>query len=122
MSEMSREMQRTVGALKLSTDSSRADGASTLIATIHCPADTIDWLVRQGGDVYRDYSARDRRRMATEGRAMPDGSYPIATSIDVEIAIQAFGRAPDPVKTKDYIKRRITALGCSGPIYDTFAG
>lgn len=120
MSEMTREMQRTIGALKLSTDNHRADGTSTLIATIHCPADTIDWLVIEGGDVFRDYSAKERRRMATEGRAMPDGSYPIANCGDAENAIRAVGRAKDPAATKSFIRRRVRALGCTGSIFENW--
>lgn len=120
MSEMNREMQREVGALKLATDASRADNASTLVNTIHCAADAIEYLVLEGGDTYRDYTARERRRMATEGRAMPDGSYPIVTASDCEIAVRAIGRASDQAATRAYLRRRIVALGCKGSPFDAF--
>lgn len=59
----------------------------------------------------RERSMETRRRLAQEGLAMPDGSYPIVTPQDLRNAIQAFGRADDPQATKEHIKRRARALG-----------
>jgi hypothetical protein len=120
MGSLSREEQRVIGALKLSTDDSRAHGESTLIDTIHVSADQIEWLVIEGGDVFRDYTAKERRRMATEGRAMPDGSYPIADCLDAANAIHAVGRAKDPTATKAFIRRRVRALNCTGSVYENW--
>lgn len=122
MSSLTREEQRLIGALKLSTDNSRELGASTLIDTIHCTADQIDWLVIEGGDVFRDYTSKERRRMATEGRAMADGSYPVIDSLGAAIAIRAIGRAKAEKHTQvvEFIKKRVLALGCTGQIFEKY--
>lgn len=59
----------------------------------------------------RDYSTRSRERMATEGQAMPDGSFPIANASDLHNAIQSVGRAKDYEAAKQHIMRRARALG-----------
>jgi hypothetical protein len=121
MSDMSREQQRAIGALKIATDISRENGCSTLADTIHCTADQIDWLVIEGGDVFRDYTAKERRRMMTEGRAMPpDGRFPIANCGDAERAIRAQGRAKDQAAVVSFIKKRVRALSCSGQIFEPY--
>lgn len=117
---MNREEQRSIGALKLATDAARSRGESTLGATINASADRIDWLVIEGGDVFRDYTAKERRRMASEGRAMPDGSFPIANCADAERAIHAQGRAKDQAAVVSFIKRRVRALSCTGQIFEKY--
>lgn len=64
------------------------------------------------GDELKDYSPEQRDRMAKDGEAMPDGSYPIADCADLKNAIQAIGRAKDPAAVKKHIKKRRTALDC----------
>lgn len=64
------------------------------------------------GEEFKDYSPEARERMAKNGEAMPDGSYPIADCEDLKNAIQAIGRAKDPEATKRHIKRRAKALDC----------
>lgn len=59
----------------------------------------------------RDYSQEERERLASEGKALPDGSYPIVDREDLENAIQAIGRAKDPAAAKAHIKKRARALG-----------
>lgn len=59
----------------------------------------------------RDYSADERSRLAEQGKALPDGSFPIVDREDLENAIQAFGRAGDPAAAKAHIKKRARALG-----------
>lgn len=59
----------------------------------------------------RDVSAEQRQKLADEGKAMPDGSYPIATAADLKNAVQSFGRANNPAAVKAHIKRRAKALG-----------
>lgn len=59
----------------------------------------------------REYSQEERERLASEGKALPDGSYPIVDREDLENAIQAIGRAKDPGKAKAHIKKRARALG-----------
>jgi hypothetical protein len=62
-------------------------------------------------DVFREISAEERKRLADEGKALPDGSFPIANEEDLRNAIQAIGRASDPEAAKALIKRRAKDLG-----------
>jgi hypothetical protein len=59
----------------------------------------------------RDYSASQRRRMAANGQAMKDGSFPIADQADLENAIQSVGRAANYEAARRHIIRRARALG-----------
>lgn len=59
----------------------------------------------------RERTMATRRRLAEQGLAMPDGSYPIVTVEDLRNAIQAFGRTDNPRATKEHIMRRARALG-----------
>jgi len=59
----------------------------------------------------RDYSAATRQRMAREGTAMPDGSFPIANETDLRNAIQSVGRASNYEAARRHITRRARALG-----------
>lgn len=59
----------------------------------------------------RDYSAATRERMARQGTAMRDGSFPIADEADLRNAIQSVGRAGDYDAAKRHIIRRARALG-----------
>lgn len=60
---------------------------------------------------FRDVSPEERRKLADDNKAMPDGSYPIANVDDLRNAIQAIGRAKNPDAVKAHIKRRARALG-----------
>lgn len=59
----------------------------------------------------RDYSAATRERMAREGTAMRDGSFPIANRTDLRNAIQSVGRASNYEAARRHIIRRARALG-----------
>lgn len=65
---------------------------------------------------YRTISADERKKMAENGQAMPDGSFPIANAEDLRNAIQAIGRASDPEAAKRHIRKRAKALGEEGAI------
>lgn len=51
----------------------------------------------------RNVSEGEREKLSDKGKALPDGSYPIANEQDLKNAIQAFGRAKNPEKTKRHI-------------------
>lgn len=74
------------------------------------------------GPQAREFSQEERERLASQGKAMPDGSYPIVTREDLENAIQAIGRAKDPAATKRHIKKRAAALGLSELIPEEWGG
>jgi hypothetical protein len=67
--------------------------------------------IAEGHD-FREVSTDERKKLADEGAAMPDGSYPIASCEDLSNAIQSIGRASDPEATKAHIKKRKAQLGC----------
>jgi len=64
----------------------------------------------------RDYTLPQRRRMAANGEAMPDGSYPIANKQDLMNAIRSWGRGGSDPKVKAFIMRRARALGAEDMI------
>lgn len=73
-----------------------------------------DWL--RNAD---KYSADDRKRMASNGQAMPDGSYPIGDEEDLGKAIHAVGRGgSDHDAIRRHIIKRAAALGLSSRIPD----
>lgn len=70
---------------------------------------------------FADYDAEARRRMAKNGEALPDGSFPIANVADLRNAIQAIGRASDPAAAKAHIKKRARALDAAELIPEGWA-
>lgn len=61
-----------------------------------------------------DISENERRRAASEGHALPDGSYPMENCDQVRRAIDSYGRAPEshrPALAR-LIRRRNEELGC----------
>lgn len=79
--------------------------------------------VAGGPDIFFSdkYSAEDRRRMAANGHAMEDGSYPVEDAEDLDSAIRAVGRgggSHDAIRL--HIIRRASALGLSARIPDSW--
>lgn len=70
----------------------------------------------------REFSTKSRKRMASSGSAMSDGSFPIPDVDALKRAIQSIGRAKDPAKAKAHIKRRAKALGAENLIPDEWKG
>lgn len=67
------------------------------------------------------YNADDRKRMAANGHAMPDGSYPIEDSEDLQNAIHAVGRGgTEHNAIRRHIIKRANALGQSSKIPDNW--
>lgn len=119
---MNRDLQRQVAVLKIVIGHALEDGVPSLGATIHVPADTIEYLERDEVEFFKDYPARERRRMASVGHALPDGSFPIADCEDAEDAIRAQGRAAPGKRgqVRAHIRKRVRALRCSGDIFDPY--
>lgn len=59
----------------------------------------------------KEFSGDKRKKLAKEGKARSDGSFPIESVQDLKNAIQAIGRAKNPAAAKAHIKRRARALG-----------
>lgn len=65
---------------------------------------------QQKRDGARMFTQERRMKLAKEGLALPDGSYPIVTIGDLKNAIQAYGRAKDKEATKKHIMKRAKSL------------
>lgn len=85
------------------------------------PEDDDNPDIELGNNAFRNYTAEQRREMAKDGRALPDGSYPIADEADLRNAIQAIGRASDPSAARAHIKKRARALGLTDLIPEGWA-
>lgn len=62
-----------------------------------------------------DLSAAGRKKAASEGHAMSDGSFPVQNRADLARAILAIGRT-DPSRrpaVKAFLKKRAAALGAT---------
>jgi hypothetical protein len=64
----------------------------------------------------KEFSTEKRKALATQGKAMKGGGYPIESRADLHNAIQAFGRAKNPAATKAHIIKRAKALGATGDL------
>lgn len=62
-------------------------------------------------DYARNFSAEKRKKLAKEGKALPDGSFPIVNVSDLKNAISAYGRASSKSQAKRHIIKRARALG-----------
>lgn len=61
----------------------------------------------------RNYNAEQRREMAKNGQARPDGSFPIKDVTDLKNALHDIGRGGNNPGDKANIKKRAAALGAS---------
>ena len=68
----------------------------------------------------RDFSAEERKKLAEEGKAMPDGSFPIENKQDLKNAIRLVGQAKDKEKAMAFIKKRAKALGAEDMIPESW--
>lgn len=68
------------------------------------------------GILKREFSSDERKAAAKSGHALPDGSFPINSTSDLENAIRAYGRAKDKAAAKAHIIKRAKALGASDKI------
>lgn len=59
----------------------------------------------------RKFSKEEREKLASEGKALPDGSYPIDSKKDLKNAIRAYGRAKNPNIVKAHIIKRAKEMG-----------
>lgn len=66
----------------------------------------------------KKFSAEKRKQLAGEGKALPDGSFPIEDKEDVKNAVHAHGRAKNPDEAKAHIKARAKTLGAEDSLPD----
>jgi hypothetical protein len=66
------------------------------------------------------YSEDERMKLAEDGMALPDGSFPIKNGDDLKNAIQAYGRAKDKEAAKAHIMKRAEDLDMEDLIPDSW--
>lgn len=62
------------------------------------------------------FSTSQRKRLASAGAAMPDGSFPIRNAADLRNACRAIGRSKNPAAAKRHIMQRARALGLTSQL------
>lgn len=65
-----------------------------------------------------ELDTEERRKLADQGKALPDGSFPIRNREDLQDAIQSYGRAKDKAEVKRWIKRRARELNAEKELPD----
>jgi hypothetical protein len=62
----------------------------------------------------REFSEEERAKLAREGHALPDGSYPMPDCDAVRRAIDSYGRAPDSHRAslRALIRKENEERGC----------
>lgn len=83
------------------------------VASLEADVWAMDVPAEADAVVAAAFSAKQRRSLAKEGVAMPDGSFPIRNRSDLMNALHAIGRAKDRAKAVAHIKARAKALGLS---------
>lgn len=73
-------------------------------------------LLAEPEEIKRDFSDKERTRLASEGKAMPDGSFPISNEQDLHNAIRLAGHGKNPAAAKRHIIARANAMGMSDAI------
>jgi hypothetical protein len=58
----------------------------------------------------RDFSQKQRKKLAKTGAALPGGGFPIVNKQDLKNAERAIGRAGNPGAAKAHIRERAKAL------------
>lgn len=70
----------------------------------------------------KTFTAEERQKLAKEGKAKPDGSYPIVTRGDLEDAIRAWGRGGATASDKEWITKRAKELKATDLLPEDWAG
>lgn len=77
-----------------------------------------DWAGQRAAEEYaRKFSTDERQKLAKQGKAKPDGSFPVESEEDLKNAI---GLARSPAD-RAHVKKQAARLGKSGLIPDTWA-
>ena len=66
----------------------------------------------------RKFDAAQRRKLAEEGKALPDGSFPIDSRGDLSNALQAIGRAKNRARVLRHIRARAKDMGAEDMLPD----
>lgn len=82
------------------------------------PGYTPDWVAKMDSDIQKKFhSASNRRKLAAQGKALPNESYPIEDTEDLKnAATLARSGHGDVNAAKRLISRRAKQLGVSNPL------
>ena len=88
----------------------KAKELSSRVAELSSKVDAV--FAEEAEDEFAYMPRRERMRLAEEGKAMPDGSFPIRNIEDLKNAIQAHGRAKEAKRAavKRFIEKRARQL------------
>lgn len=110
------ELDYKAGARNSTTDAGRLQQIHDL--AVENGADCPGMKSLEDVDTKAEFSQDQRDKLAKEGVALPDGSFPIRNRSDLENAIQAIGRAKDRAAAMAHIKKRAAALGATDLLPD----
>jgi len=79
------------------------------------------WAAQYKNVSKREVSDTERQDLAEKGKAMPDGSYPIATVADLKNAISSYGRAQNPDAVKAHIIAQAKALNATDQLPEAWS-
>ena len=92
-----------------------AHGRTAISESTQATVEAIDEDAAAG--LSEAFTAKQRRQLASQGKAMPDGSYPIRNKADLRKAIKAVGRGnADHDAIRKHLIQRAKALGLSALI------
>ena len=66
----------------------------------------------------RNFDAAQRRKLAEEGKALPDGSFPVSNRKDLSNALQAIGRSKNRAKVLRHLRARAKDMGAEDMLPD----
>jgi hypothetical protein len=70
----------------------------------------------------KEFTDKERGKLADAGKALPDGSFPIENVADLKNAVKAYGRAKDKPKAKAHIIARAKSLKATAELPEDWDG
>lgn len=112
------EARAKVAAARKERESELSAIAAAARSRVYLALDVDGYLTE-----FKDFSPERREKLASEKKALKDGSFPIENSADLRRAIQAYGRADESkqASVRRHIVRRARALGKENLIPDSWS-
>jgi hypothetical protein len=102
------ELSNRLNAIEQLVDGQKNEELSAKVAELSARVKSEEEF--QYDDEFAFISRRTREKLAEEGKALPDGSYPIRNVADLKNAIQSYGRAKNKSAARKHIEKRARAL------------
>lgn len=111
------------GHVKTQVDNIITDLALSEISLVDRPAnpEAVFDVWKMDTTEKRDFTSKERKTLASTGKALPDGSFPIVNEADLHNAVRAIGRASNPAEAKAHIMARAKAMGMESALPDDWA-